>query len=125
MKTCSKCKCEKSADDFVAGKGYCKSCQREMSKAHYNANRQTYLDRNKKRQEANREFLREFKENPCQGCGVIYPYYVMDLHHRDGEVKEALISQLVNKTTLPRLKRELEKCDLLCPNCHREETFML
>lgn len=119
-KRCSKCK---EPNELVSGKGYCKLCQREMSKSHYERNRQSYYDRNERRKKANNLFLKEYKDNPCLDCGNSYPYYVMDLHHRDGEEKEALISQLVNKTTLPRLKRELAKCDLLCANCHRERTF--
>lgn len=102
---------------------YCKPCQAARSAAHYAANQQTYVARNHRRMRENVAFLEQFKSRPCEDCGNIYPSKVMDMHHRESEDKEALISQLVRKTTLPRLKRELEKCDLLCANCHRLRTF--
>lgn len=102
---------------------YCKPCQATRSSLHYKANRSSYYARNERRMRENILYLEKFKSNPCIDCKQVYPSKVMDMHHRDGEEKEALISQLVRKTTLPRLIRELEKCDLLCANCHRLRTF--
>ncbi len=56
-------------------------------------------------------------------CGIRYPYYVMDLDHREGEKKEACVNFIVNRGTWDQLVAEIKKCDVVCTNCHRERTF--
>jgi L-lysine 2,3-aminomutase len=62
------------------------------------------------------------KEEPCADCGVSYPYYVMDFDHVSGE-KVMMISQLVLRGATTKLMTELEKCEVVCANCHRIRTF--
>ena len=67
-----------------------------------------------------RTFLKLYKEqNPCLDCRQHYPSYVMDFDHVRG-AKRKDISSL---TTLTSVKAEMQKCDLVCANCHRERTF--
>lgn len=67
-----------------------------------------------------RERNRELKSNrPCADCGVIYPYYVMDFDHKHSKVSN--VSSLVYLKN--RYDEEVEKCDLVCSNCHRIRTF--
>jgi hypothetical protein len=65
--------------------------------------------------------IAELKKKPCMDCGKKYPAYVMDFDHRPGEAKVGNISQLINLHPLKALA-EVEKCDLICSNCHRERT---
>jgi hypothetical protein len=67
-------------------------------------------------------FTKHYKEShPCKDCGVSYPYYVMDFDHVG--VKRALISRLVTRGATPaRIQDEIDQCDLVCANCHRERT---
>jgi len=53
----------------------------------------------------------------CSVCG--YDKYIgaLEFHHRDPSQKDPKWSR---GWTLPRLKEELDKCDILCANCHRE-----
>lgn len=52
----------------------------------------------------------------CERCGVTSEHFsFFDLHHRDPRLKDRNVLGL----GLPRIKAELEKCDVLCPNCHR------
>ena len=53
----------------------------------------------------------------CQRCG--YDKYVgaLEFHHRDPSEKDPKWSRGWN---MERLKKELDKCDILCSNCHRE-----
>jgi hypothetical protein len=47
----------------------------------------------------------------------------LDFDHRDPQEKEFCISSALS--TVPRLKRlrkEIDKCDILCANCHRIKT---
>jgi hypothetical protein len=61
----------------------------------------------------------EYKGGACQRCGYDKCLTSLHFHHRDGTTKEyAITSRLVRFETL---KIELDKCDLLCANCHGEE----
>lgn len=55
-------------------------------------------------------------------CGISYPYYVMDFDHRNGEEKLEGVAALVNSGRRKAVFEEIEKCDLVCSNCHRERT---
>ncbi len=70
-----------------------------------------------------RRIVREAKDKPCADCGVSYPYYVMDLDHRPGEVKLFTPAQLPNASVQAALT-EIAKCDAVCANCHRFRTHI-
>lgn len=89
---------------------------------HYDNNKQYYMDRNKRIRKKKSEWLIEKKSDPCADCGVQYPHYVMDFDHLDGETKDNNVSALVSYGW-SRLKREIEKCELVCSNCHRARTY--
>ena len=70
-----------------------------------------------------REFVATFKKAPCMDCGVNYPPYVMDFDHRDPSTKVREVAVMVGGYgTLADLFAEIEKCDLVCSNCHRIRT---
>ena len=93
-----------------------------MSK-HYENNKEAVKTATRLRKIAHREFIKDWKTQPCLDCGVSYPYYVMDLDHRPDTVKLANPSSLANNGwARERIIEELEKCDVVCSNCHRERT---
>jgi hypothetical protein len=57
----------------------------------------------------------------CIDCGLQSEYAeVYDFHHRYPEEKDASIAYLMDTTKRwERIREELDKCDLLCSNCHR------
>src|SRR6266850_1625643 len=61
--------------------------------------------------------IRQIKGQPCTDCGIQYPYYVMDFDHTRGS-KHFLICRPHHN--LETLFAEIEKCDLVCKNCHAE-----
>jgi hypothetical protein len=66
-----------------------------------------------------RDLARSHK-TACIRCGETHPA-CLDFHHRDPGVKEGTISRLVSKNVkLDRVQAEIEKCDVLCANCHRK-----
>lgn len=70
-----------------------------------------------------RRLIREAKEKPCADCGHSYPHYVMDLDRRPGVVKLGCLGNAISKNWTPkRVREELDKCDAVCSNCHRERT---
>ena len=64
----------------------------------------------------------EYLGGKCMKCGGEFPPYVYDFHHRDPSEKDTSIGTLCSRTWLKVLK-ELQKCDLLCSNCHRIEHY--
>lgn len=95
---------------------------RKSRREHYYKNKKQYLERNKKARKERRQWLNRIKAVPCQDCGLIYPYYVMDFDHRDPTRKLAPVSKLIT-WSWKKLKEEVVKCDLVCSNCHRERTY--
>tara|TARA_R110000751_G_scaffold30178_2_gene77384 strand:+ start:2109 stop:2459 length:351 start_codon:yes stop_codon:yes gene_type:complete len=58
--------------------------------------------------------------NPCK-CGEHRPV-CLTFHHREPELKVANVSKLVRRgVQLPYLKAEIDKCDVMCHNCHTIE----
>lgn len=101
--------------------------QREYLRQHYKNNLQLYKDRatesNRKRRERIMTVVREAKSSPCVDCGVKYPPYVMHFDHLDPETKTADVSQLTRSgRRIEIILAEIEKCELVCANCHAERT---
>jgi L-lysine 2,3-aminomutase len=48
--------------------------------------------------------------------------FVFDYDHRDPEQKTEAISKMLHQWTTDRLLHEMDKCDLICANCHRVRT---
>jgi hypothetical protein len=106
-----------------SGNGRDHGKQRAAAKRWYQRNSQVYLVRNVKRRRDHAALVRELKTKPCTDCGQAYPWYVMDFDHRDGTVKEFDISKGVRRgLAIARVLAEVEKCDLVCANCHRART---
>jgi hypothetical protein len=59
----------------------------------------------------------------CMDCQELYPHYLMDFDHVRG-IKLGNIYDLARLGDIPALLREVDKCDLVCSNCHRHRTYM-
>ena len=62
-----------------------------------------------------------YKGGKCQGCDEVHPA-ALQFHHRDPSQKQFAINAKTlsspNKIPWSTMREELEKCDLLCANCH-------
>lgn len=76
---------------------------------------------NKQIGQLKREFLNRAKMKPCVDCGIQYNPWVMDFDHRDPSAKEFSIG-MNKRRSLKNLQIEIDKCDVVCANCHRERT---
>lgn len=56
----------------------------------------------------------------CLGCGRSYPSSLFEFHHRDASDKDFGISEDGVARRWEKIVAELEKCVMLCANCHRE-----
>lgn len=68
------------------------------------------------------KFVSDYKESVggCVKCGYNEHIEVLEFHHRDPFLKEFEISKVRNSAVgFDRLKAEMDKCDVICPNCHR------
>lgn len=78
-----------------------------------------------KKQKSSQRFKLEcvaYKGGKCERCGYDKCPAAFDFHHKDPTKKDFKIS--ASKTTITEaVKIELDKCELLCANCHREEHF--
>lgn len=95
---------------------------REHKRRWYENNRQVYRDRNRARFKENARKLREAKKRPCMDCEGRFPPFCMDFDHRDGATKMGNIGNLLKTWSWSRLQTEIDKCDLICANCHRIRT---
>lgn len=69
-------------------------------------------------QQQKKELIDKFKlENGCKRCGYNSNPLILALHRRNLEEKDDLPSKLV-RLDWTRLRRALEKSDVLCVNCH-------
>jgi len=57
-------------------------------------------------------------DHGCEKCGIT-DFRVLDLHHRDLSEKEMAVSQMLKRRSLKTIKSEMDKCSVLCANCHR------
>ncbi len=67
----------------------------------------------------NRNWLIEYKKKyKCEKCGIT-DYRVLEFHHTNGKEKGFTIGWAYNSMGLDRIRKEIEKCVILCANCHR------
>lgn len=58
----------------------------------------------------------------CTKCGYDKPVLdVYEFHHVDPSQKDPLWGKMIaNNHSIDKMKKEIEKCVVLCANCHRE-----
>ena len=125
MKTCSKCNQLLSRDMFYKNvlrqDGYqsaCKTCADAMNRLSRAKNPTLYAELHKAQRDKNGDIYFEWKSK--QKCLLCSENVVecLDLHHLDPTTKETTISDVMRGWTWSRLQVELEKCVVLCSNCH-------
>ena len=87
---------------------------------YYYKNKKQEILRTTKRKKEIIEWFKKYKSNlECENCGEDHSA-CLDFHH--SEEKETSVSDLVRNTTssISRIKKEIDKCQVLCANCHRK-----
>ena len=67
----------------------------------------------------NKERAVDYKGGKCDRCGYNKCIIALEFHHTDPKEKDFHISSNMNKSW-DKVKKELDKCILVCSNCHRE-----
>ena len=70
----------------------------------------------------NREFIKEYKKDKkCEVCGYNKFPRILSFHHKNRVKKDKGVNFLMKSLkNLDVIKKEIDKCILLCPNCHNE-----
>jgi|SRR3989338_5641846 len=89
--------------------------------------KRTYADRAeymrkavRKRRNKLRTMAREYKGGKCMICGYTKYPGSLDFHHLDPKQKEFGISVRGLTRSWEKIRKEIDKCILVCANCHRE-----
>lgn len=66
-----------------------------------------------------KEWFKDYKSKlSCEICGENRTP-CLDFHHTDSSTKEKAIAEAVhNNWSLDKLKEEIDKCQVVCRNCH-------
>lgn len=130
-KICSKCKQNLPFSEFPKNKSkkdgyghYCLECQRKYIRNHYKDNMVYYKEKAKRRSVEGRQWFNELKRTlKCNRCNEAH-WSCLEFHHQDPTRKDIAISTAVNiGWGQGRILREMDKCEVLCSNCHRKHHF--
>ena len=110
-KTCPNCQESKRLDEFYDRRGkkggsvYCIACSNNESRERGRRFKQKCVD---------------YKGGCCQECG--YDKYIgaLQFHHLDPSQKDFSLSKVKSHSFNDKIKEELDKCVLVCANCHFE-----
>ena len=129
-KKCTMCKLDLPEDDtnFASrrdrGKKQfqinCRECQKKYRRQHYLDNKQKYVDKAKLYRQNFIEWFIDYKKTlRCESCGESR-YWVLDFHHKNPKEKDIEVSLVVRQCNKQKLLDEIEKCMVVCSNCHRD-----
>lgn len=107
-KVCPSCKETKPKSEFYKYKktsSFCKKCISENNIKKKNKSKQQAVD---------------YKGGKCSKCGYNKCLAALEFHHLDPKTKDKNWNSFRFKFS-DKMKTELDKCVLLCSNCHREE----
>ena len=128
MKRCQHCKTLLPLSEFSKDKhesdgvqGNCKKCVRVYHKKYYTENKERYLLGIRKNEREIKNWYINYKSTlVCIICGEDDPI-CLDFHHRNPSKKEVNITTAIRDCwSRSRILKELEKCDIVCSNCHRK-----
>lgn len=98
-------KCEKHPDARINDYNRCTACATEaVVRCRINAKKKAV----------------QYKGGKCELCGYDKCLAALDFHHKNPEEKEFGIATKGMTRSWEKLKKELDKCIMLCSNCHRE-----
>lgn len=112
MRKCTHCNVEQHVTNFyIKNKtnltSYCKTCLNTQVKLKQRDLKQEYV---------------EYMGNCCTSCGYNKCLGALEFHHLDPNEKDFEISKSRYKSK-DEVKKELDKCILLCSNCHKEAHY--
>lgn len=114
MKTCEICGKSFEIMDNGWTRKYCYECSPHEDENMSHAQAVTIKRR------AIKKMLIEYKGGKCEYCGYDKCMRALEFHHLNPNEKDFGLSRCLSKS-ISSLKKEVDKCILLCSNCHAEE----
>ena len=78
------------------------------------------VDAVQKRRDEVKRMAVEYKGGKCEICGYDKYQGALEFHHLNPEEKDFGISAKGYTRSFEKIKEEIEKCILVCSNCHKE-----
>lgn len=130
MKRCGACRQEKPKEEFTKNRSRkdglnptCTSCHRPRVRFHYRNNPDFYMSKAVSRRSDMKSWVNSLKVGPCHDCRNEFNPWQMDFDHREPSSKSECVSRMIQLgASKDRILKEIEKCDLVCANCHRDRT---
>jgi hypothetical protein len=133
MKKCDHCKKLKDEEEFnwkfkslgVRHKT-CRECMHGFNKTYFEGPaKEKHLQQVNERKQEARQYARDYVMNylqthPCSRCGES-DVRVLEFHHV-GEKDLAVAAMVSGGFSVERIQAEIDKCEVLCANCHRKLT---
>lgn len=116
---CSRCKINQTRSPKQST---CSGCHNEYQKNYYKQHPASINKSAYARKEKIRLLIIEKKDVPCADCEIKYPYYVMDFDHKKDKRFNLSIAA-VKHIGIEKVIEEINKCEVVCANCHRIRTF--
>jgi hypothetical protein len=124
LRRCVMCGLWKAMNEFHASRtgqfSYCRECRRAYDRRYYRERgKPTRHAPKRARATTERAWMAALKEGvPCTDCGDVFPVWVMHWDHLPGFEKLGCISEMVGSRSRAVTIADLEKCELVCANCH-------
>lgn len=106
---------------LVGKSSYTKEQQAAWKQRHYAENKSAYFQDAQRYHAARRDLIDTIKSVPCMDCLVQYPPEVMEFDHVRGDKLFNISSHIMRSLVV--VMTEIEKCDIVCANCHRLRTI--
>jgi predicted HNH restriction endonuclease len=97
-----------------------KAKKRKIDKRKYSDRKEYLIKAVQKRRIKVRTKAIEYKGGKCEKCGYNKCNNALEFHHLDPKIKEFGISEKGYTRSWKSIEKELNCCQLLCANCHRE-----
>ena len=115
---CSVCNSELEVSIFCPQKCCSDECRKVYKKEYLKNKKYNYNDVKNWRLKKKKKAI-EYKGGKCEKCGYDKCISAMEFHHLNPLEKDFSISSNINMS-YEKIKKELDKCILVCANCHRE-----
>jgi len=115
---------------YIAKQGYkyCTKCKKELPLSNFSKKTETRINSwckkclyilQSQRDHKRKELAVKYKGGKCKKCGYNKYMGALEFHHKDPLIKDANFQKL-RKRKWEEYRAELDKCELLCANCHAE-----
>ena len=127
MKICTICKHLKQNSEFSPSKqsldglyAHCKTCHNKTMRDRYHTNPKEKLEDCARRRQILMDITDSIKS--VRGCYFCKEKdsVCLDFHHINPSIKDSTIARLVTCKSREKMMTEIEKCIVICSNCHRK-----